>query len=397
MDFEAFPLQGLPATKAGASTHEAGEDRGHGRFPGGAAFLVFVVALFADFAAPRTADALELRMVARQGPVREAADPNSRLVATVPAGVPLRVLRELEAWYLVDLTQREGPAIQGYVSLSDAEWVAECDPKSAGEIKPGGVFQDCDVAPRMTVIPAGTFIMGSPESEPHRHSSEGPQREVTIPAPFAVGVFEVTHEEWESCVRMDGCGGLKPDDEGFGRGRRPVLNISWHAAQLYTQWLSDLTGKRYRLLSEAEWEYAARAGSTTVNYWRPEDDFCEFASVYDKTDNAFHNFDFQLDAIIPCDDGFAGTAPAGSFQPNSFGLHDMIGNAGEWTQDCFNSDYSGGPTDGSAWESGLCFLRVARGGGWFYGAEGNRSAIRTPRLAKSATSVSGFRVARDLK
>ena len=361
------------------------------------AFLILMVTLFVDFVVPASADALELRMLAHQGRVRQAANPNSPVVATVAAGTPLRLLQEMQAWYFVELPQGEDqPTLQGYVRLSDAVWIAECAPKSGEQLEVGEVFRDCDVAPRMIVIPAGKFMMGSPESEAHRLSSEGPQREVTIPEALAVGVFEVTFAQWETCVRMGGCDGLRPDDEGFGRGRHPVLNISWHAARDYTQWLSDLTGQRYRLLTEAEWEYVARAGSTTPNYWKPEGDICQFASVYDQTSSRFMDFDFQFGEIVSCEDGFAGTAPAGSFLPNAFGLYDMIGNTMEWTQDCFNPDYSGAPTDGSAWESGLCFLRVARGGGWFWGVAENRSAHRSARLSRSAVSVSGFRVARDL-
>ena len=391
-----FPPWPVPAFAAGASTGGAGVPAGRSYAGGRFAFGVVAAALLAGAAPP--AAALELRMLAHPGPVREAADPNSPVIAAVPAGTPLRLLQETRAWYLVAVQGEEGePDRRGYVALSDAEWVAECDPKEARELRPDDVFQDCDAAPRMAVVPAGTFRMGSPESEVYRRANEGPQREVAIPAPFAAGVFEVTFAEWRICVRMGGCDARMPDDEGFGQGRRPVLNISWRAAQRYVQWLSELTGKRYRLLSEAEWEYAARAGSSGAHYGESEADLCEFASVYDEADSQFHDFDFQFDEIVSCNDGFAGTAPAGSFRPNAFGLYDMIGNAAEWTQDCFNPDYSGGPADGSAWESGLCFLRVARGGAWFYGREGNRSAARFRRISWGATSVSGFRVARDLE
>ena len=284
------------------------------------ALLILVAVLFGNFTIPPPANAQELRMLAHQGQVRKAADPNSTVIVTVPAGTPLRLLKEMPAWYQVDLPpEKNRPAQQGYVALSDAEWVAECGLKSVGKLEPGTIFQDCDVSPRMIVVPAGRFIMGSSPSEAYRRPNEGPQREVTIPVPFAVGVFEVIFDEWENCVRMEGCGGRMPQDEGFGLGQHPALNISWHAARGYIQWLSDLTGKRYRLLTEAEWEYAARAGSVTPNYQTPEDNICEYASVYDKTDDSFHDFDFQFDEIVPCDDGFAGTAPVGSFRPNAFG------------------------------------------------------------------------------
>ena len=337
-------------------------------------------------------------MLANHGLVREAADPNSAAVATVPAGTPLRFLHEVPAWYFVAIRLDIGqPDLRGYISVSDAEWIPECAPLDSAQLQPSKVFRDCDVAPKMTVLPPGKFWMGSPDSEAYRRRDEGPQREVTIPAPFAVGVFEVTFEQWDTCVRMGGCDGLVADDEGWGREQRPALNINWPSAQSYVRWLSNLTGKRYRLLSESEWEYAARAGSTTPNYWEPGANPCAFASMFDQSDSSYHSFDFQDDEVIPCTDGFAGTAPVGSFRPNAFGLYDMIGNAAEWTQDCYNADYSDGPTDGSVWESGLCLFRVARGGGWFFGMAGNRSAARTPRLSNAATSISGFRVARDLE
>ena len=124
--------------------------------------------------------------------------------------------------------------------------------------------------------------MGSPASEEGRYDDEGPQHSVAIPAPFAVGVYEVTFAEWDACVRAGGCGGYAPDDEGWGRGSRPVINVSWDDAQAYLSWLSQQTGARYRLLSEAEWEYVARAGSVTARYWgESESGQCRYANGYD--------------------------------------------------------------------------------------------------------------------
>ena len=193
-----------------------------------------------------------------------------------------------------------------------------------------------------------------------------------------------------------GCVGVVTDDENFGRGRHPVLNARWRDAQLYAEWLSGLTGKNYRLLSEAEWEYAARAGSTSSRYWEDEADFCGQMNGYDDAGFRFHGFVFDFVEPIPCDDGYAGTAPVGSFLPNDFGLYDMIGNADELTQDCWNDKLSDGPVDGSAWESGLCIMRVVRGGSWFHGLARNRLASRERIPAGIATSTSGFRIARDL-
>ena len=154
--------------------------------------------------------------------------------------------------------------LRTYGDVQGAEsWVAEAYRLLLDQLRPGVRFRDCAECPEMVVIPAGSFLMGSPESEKGRDSDEGPQHRVTIPAPFAAGVYEVTFEEWDACVADGGCGGYRPDDEGWGRGRRPVINVSWREAQAYINWLSQKTGGEYRLLSEAEWEYAARAGTTT--------------------------------------------------------------------------------------------------------------------------------------
>ena len=135
----------------------------------------------------------------------------------------------------------------------------------------GDVIQDCDECPEMVVVPAGSFRMGSPPSEEGRFDNEGPMRRVTISEPFAVGKYEVTFAEWDACVSAGGCKGRKPDDEGWGRGARPVINVSWGDAWSYALWLSRRTGKEYRLLSEAEWEYAARAGTSTRYSFRGQD------------------------------------------------------------------------------------------------------------------------------
>ncbi|WP_420463598.1 formylglycine-generating enzyme family protein [Candidatus Palauibacter sp.] len=231
---------------------------------------------------------------------------------------------------------------------------------------PGDVFSDCSGCPQMVVVPAGTFTMGSPASEEGRRDDEGPQHSVTIGAPFAVGVYEVTFAEWDACVRTGGCGGYAPADEGWGRGNRPVINVSWDNAQTYVSWLSQQTGQRYRLLSEAEWEYVARAGSRTARYWgESESGQCRYANGDDD--------------YVSCTDGHAYTAPVGSFAPNVFGLYDVIGNVLEWTQDCSNGSHAGAPTDGSAWQSGECGSRVLRGGSWNFTP--GFPPLRVPELA----------------
>lgn len=206
--------------------------------------------------------------------------------------------------------------------------------------------------------------MGSPASEPQRLDSEGPQHQVSISRPFAAGKYEVTFDQWDACVRESGCS-HNPGDQGWGRGRRPVINVSWQDAKAYTEWLSRKSGRRYRLLTEAEWEYVARAGTTTA--------FSTGASISATQAN--------YDATY----GYAGsvtglyrrqTAEVGSFQPNAFGLHDVHGNVLEWTEDCWNGNYNGAPTDGTAWTSGECSRRVLRGGSWSYFPLFLRSAFR---------------------
>ena len=245
----------------------------------------------------------------------------------------------------------------------------------------GTEFSDCDACPLMVVVPAGTVTMGSPASEEGPLDREGPQRSVTIPAPFAVGVHEVTFAEWDACVRADGCGGYVPDDRGWGRGSRPVINVSWDDAQAYVSWLSQRTDARYRLLSEPEWEYVARAGSRAARYWgESESSQCRYANGGGPR----------------CDDGYDFTAPAGSFAPNGFGLHDVIGNVFEWTQDCWNGRSAGAPAEWSASQSGECGRRVLRGGAWDYYPWDVRFPIRGPMPSGRRSISLGFRVARAL-
>lgn len=187
-------------------------------------------------------------------------------------------------------------------------------------------FRDCPDCPEMVVVPAGQFMMGSPDNDLAHMTSERPQHKVTIAEPFAVGKFEVTFAEWDACVLNGGCSGYRPSDEGWGRGRRPVIHVSWSDAQEYVAWLSKKSGKTYRLLSEAEWEYAARAGTTTRYAFG----------------NSITTQEAQFSARK--------TAEVGSFKPNAFGLYDMHGNVMEWVEDCTHiASYDGAPADGAAW------------------------------------------------
>jgi formylglycine-generating enzyme required for sulfatase activity len=274
---------------------------------------------------------------------------------------------------------------------------------------PGDTFRDklSDGAPgpEMVVLPAGSFIMGSPESEKdyRSHSSEIPQVEITISKSFAVGKYELTWDAWELCVARRGCednsnsaysATVDPDwagDAGYGRGTRPVINVSWDDASDYVKWLSAETGETYRLLSESEWEYAARAGSTGRYSWGDADPTCEVGQV--NTANFSHP---DVGMMEGCNG--RQTEPVGFSAPNAFGLYDMHGNVREWTQDCFHVSLEGIPTDGSAWLTDCARGgegNVFRGGGFTAGAQQLRSAARQATTRREINM--GFRIARDLE
>jgi len=276
--------------------------------------------------------------------------------------------------------------------------------------KPGESIKDCDVCPEMVTVPAGSFQMGSPSYEEGRGDDEGPVHQVTIPRAFSVGKYEVTKAEYAAFVSATGYAGGSScrtyeggkwetrsgrswRDPGYRQSERdPAVCVSWDDARAYTEWLSRQTGKTYRLLSEAEWEYAARAGTTTPRSWGSDSaSACGYANVHDSTSKSVNGFDWENHA---CDDGVAQTAAAGSYQANAFGLHDMLGNVWEWTADCWNDSYAGAPSDGSAWTNGNCERRILRGGSWYHGPRNVRSAIRVRNASGYRNYVLGFRVAR---
>ena len=250
--------------------------------------------------------------------------------------------------------------------------------------------KDCNVCPEMVVVPAGKFDMGSDGSEQGHNANEAPRHAVTFARPFAIGKYEVTFDEWDACVAEKACAAV-PDD-GWGRGRRPVIHVNFEMANGYVRWLSKKTGRRYRLPSEAEWEYAARGGSTTAWSWGDAStQACEFGNVGDETLKPEHP-DWPLHA---CRDGYAKTSPVGSFKPNKFGLYDTAGNVWEWVEDCYNATYEDAPADGSAWLTGDCVRRVDRGGGWYNKPEAVRPALRyAGDDPKRQNNTLGFRVAR---
>lgn len=259
-----------------------------------------------------------------------------------------------------------------------------------------GTFRDCPECPEMVVAPVGEFLMGSPENEMKRERDEGPQRTVTFAKPFATGRYEVTFAEWDVCVADGGCT-HKPGDEGWGRDRRPVINVSWDDAKEYVAWLSKRTGKPYRLPSEAEWEYATR-GATTAQPQPPYHfggdlrELCAYGNGADQTGQSR----FGYWTIADCKDGYVFTAPVGSFKANAFGLHDMHGNVWEWVEDCYGPNYEGAPTDGTPVTSGDCRHRVVRGGSWGFYPWTLRAAYRLGDRPISRNGYTGFRVAKTL-
>lgn len=256
----------------------------------------------------------------------------------------------------------------------------------------GQVFRDCTNCPEMVVIPPGKFLMGTPGNSPSAPPKRGswvfdhrryerPQHPVTIRYAFAVSKFELTFDQWDKCVASGGCD-HHAADQNYGRGNRPAIGISWAAAKQYATWLTRLTGNSYRLLSEAEWEYSARAGSTTLYSW---------GDKIGKGNANCHGCGSKWDS--------QSTAPVGSFKPNAFGLYDMHGNVAEWVEDTYNWSYKGAPSDGSAWvdliyNSGA--VRVIRGGSFITGPDKLRSAFRHGISASTSVGPQGFRVARDL-
>ena len=240
----------------------------------------------------------------------------------------------------------------------------------------------------MVTLSAGEFLMGSPESERGRGKDEGPQHKVTFAKAFAAGKFEVTFAEWDACAAEGGCT-QKPSDETWGRGRHPVINVSWHDATEFVAWLSKKTGKPYRLLSEAEWEYAAR-GQTKTTGSTP---FSTGATINYQQANYDANFTYNGS---PPGLYRQRTVDVGSLPHNAFGLHEMHGNVWEWVQDCYKPSYEGAADDGSAVITKDCNLHILRGGAWNYYPKLLRSAYRYATAPEVRMNNAGFRVARDL-
>ena len=319
--------------------------------------------------------------------------------------------------------------VNGLVMIALSVMVGGCIPAGAPRTPAAGAtFRDCDGCPEMVVMPAGSFIMGSPEDEPARRPTEGPQHRVNIDRPFAVSKYEVTYDEYrrfvestghvsgQNCIVWTGTVGGKPlrgkswQDPNFPQsGRHPVTCITWSDAQSYAQWLSAKTGARYDLLTEAQWEYAARSGtSTPASFTGAPGSVCDYANTADQSaKESGGGPDWKY---AGCHDGYgAQTSPVGSYRPNPFGLYDMYGNVWEWTQDCYHPDYVGAPTDGSAWSAPTCSARVVRGSSLSAPPDNLRSAARSQGSVEARMKIGmdavadfhnwnlGMRVARVLE
>jgi formylglycine-generating enzyme required for sulfatase activity len=283
---------------------------------------------------------------------------------------------------------------------------AQDEHSAEGPLEAGRTFKECRHCPGMIVLPPGDFTMGSPANEPLRRENE-PQQEISISRPFAMSRTAVTWDQWEACVRDGQCDGIavdtalrtgadgepNPDYRDWGRGTRPVVGVSWYDAQAFAGWLNAKSGEddAYRLPSEAEWEYAARAGTTTAFPW---------GTQLDHDHGNFGLDGHELGGKAEGRDVWVNeTAPVASFPPNGFGLYDMHGNIFEWTEDCYEADRAHTPSDGSANKEGDCANRVFRSGTFLSNPYMQRSARRGapyPATLRGRNYL-GFRVAKTLR
>ncbi len=292
----------------------------------------------------------------------------------------------IRTWILLLGTMAAASAAFAQAPAAPAKQAA---PKAAAPKAPASKpeeFRDCDICPPMVVVLPGSFDMGSPASEKGRSSNEGPVHKVDIAYRYAVGKHEVTFAEWDACVADGGCRQYKARDHGLGRGNKPVIDVTWIHAKAYTIWLSGKTGKEYRLLSEAEWEYAARAGTKTPYWWGPA------------ANHEYSNYgkDKCCGSEVRGRDQWEMTAPVGSFPPNAFGIHDMLGNVWEWVEDCWQETYDVTPRDGAPTKDGNCNVRVMRGGAWSSMPVKLRVAHHDAYPPDDRGEFIGFRIARSM-
>jgi formylglycine-generating enzyme required for sulfatase activity len=309
---------------------------------------------------------------------RKATQRRKLRVLALVAGLAVAIGAVLAAWrYEQALTRFHGQTVlklKGWFTDVQLQVLTE---EAERALKPGDPpFKECTRCPEMLAVPVREFIMGSPKDEKGRAENEDPQHKVVFANRFAVSKFELTFDEWDTCVAYGGCPYI---DSVWGRGQQPAINVSWYDAKTYVAWLSRITGKKYRLLSEAEWEYAARAGSQMAYPWGDE-----IGKGNANCGSCGSEWDHKQ------------TTPVGQFPANDFGLHDMQGNVWEWVEDCYHGNYNGAPTDGSAWTTGDCSLRVVRGGSWYVNPENLRSARRIRGTTDDPSIDLGFRVGRTL-
>ena len=314
-----------------------------------------------------------------------------------------------------DQTQQASPPTRALV-----QQVRRQSPQPAQGPAPGTEFRDCsNGCPEMVMLPQGRFVMGAPPGEEERENVMNffrghsvPQHLVTIQYRLSIAKFDVTRDEYaqfvtetnrpdpDSCYGPDASGkeidirGANWHSPGFPQtGRDPVVCVSWEDAQAYAAWLSAKAGHGYRLPTEAEWEYAARAGTTTARYGSDNPaELCRYINHGDLDFGDRHPA--ESDVNRQCRDGYGFTSPVGSLTPNQFGLYDMLGNVWQWTEDCWNENYNGAPSDGSSWQAGDCTRRVMRGGAYSLFPALVRSSIRLGAKSSGHDHSGGFRVAR---
>lgn len=282
------------------------------------------------------------------------------------------------------------------------------------------IFKDCPDCPEMAIIPPGSVFIGSHEEEIGRKRAERPRIKATIEQPIAIATKEVTLAQFRTFMKESGYESVIPEREGkpligcnyydgksYGyvakhnweypgypqREDAPVVCVSWSDAAAYAKWLSEKTGRQYRVPSTVEFEYASRASQASPWYWGTDPrKACEYANIGDRT---FAN-QYPSEPIFPCTDGYVYTASVGKFKPNDFGLYDMVGNAWEWTNDCFQMDLTNAPTNGESLISGDevdCTYRTPKGGSWISGIGWSRAAVRSRDFAHYKSFMLGFRVA----
>jgi formylglycine-generating enzyme required for sulfatase activity len=357
----------------------------------------------------KAAEEARVAEAARAKAAQAQAEANMKLAAVLPADPRLAQQAAKQA-----STGCPGISAQTTsLSLGDAKALAL--PEECG-LKPRDAFKECPNCPEMVVVPAGEFVMGSSKEDIDNGlaaANEAPQHKVAVKERFAVGRFEVTRDQYAAFVNATGYKGsgrcftfeqnLPKEREnrsflmpGYAQdGNHPAVCVSWNDAQAYADWLSGVTGKSYRLPSEAEYEYAARAGSSARFAFTDDPaDLCRYANG---ADQSAKTAGLPEDApYMACSDGYPFTAPVGSLAANAFGLHDLIGNVWEWTADCFADDYTSAASDSAARLLANCQARTVRGGDWFSTASSLRPAVRAKASPDAHHDDIGFRVVRTL-